>query len=68
MGRPFAARFLGSCPECGDDIDPGQLVRYDDDGRVVHNDCDADLTPSEREAEPGVACPSCWTVHAGECM
>lgn len=67
MSRPFPARFLGSCPACGDDIDPGQLVRYDDDGRVVHADaadCDADESTPPREP---VVCPSCWLVHAGEC-
>lgn len=65
MSRPFAARFLGSCPECGDDVDPGQLVRYDDDSRLVHDDCDA---AEQESVRPEVVCPSCWTVHAGECM
>lgn len=67
MSRPFQARFYGSCPVCGDDIDPGQLVRYEEDDQLVHAepaDCNADESTPPREQAP---CPSCWTVHAGEC-
>lgn len=62
MSRPFAARYRGECASCGWEIDPGQPVRYDGDD-LVHDDCDGDAEPAEQPA-----CPSCWTVHAGECM
>lgn len=67
MSRPFPARFSGSCHVCLGDIDPGQLVHYDDDGLVVHADAaDCDLDESTPPREQAV-CPSCWLAHAGEC-
>lgn len=36
--RPIEADFPGSCPECGDDIAPGDIIRMTDEG-AVHDDC-----------------------------
>lgn len=68
--RPFAARFGGACAaDCGDRIKPGEEVRYLAD-ELFHDECAADAegrTLVAERAEPTV-CPSCWTVHAGECL
>jgi hypothetical protein len=68
--RPFVASFGGRCAaECGDPIRPGEDVQYVAD-ELMHAECAADtegrVIRAER-AEPSV-CPSCWTVHAGECL
>jgi hypothetical protein len=59
----FRARYAGGCAECWHDIEPGELVRFDDDDRLVHDSCAAEPELAEQPA-----CPSCWLVHAGECM
>lgn len=73
---PFSAQYRGVCAaDCGDPIRPGDPVRYLAD-ELFHAECaDADLPPEVRTADrtlrentaPAV-CPSCWTVHAGECL
>lgn len=64
MSRPFEARFGGRCAaECGEPIHEGDQVVYEDD-ELVHVDCVG--KPEPPPSRP--ACPSCWTVHAGECM
>jgi hypothetical protein len=72
--RPFVASFGGPCAaECGDRIKPGEEVRYVAD-ELMHVECaDADLPPEVRNVDASLrrnspACPSCWTVHAGECL
>lgn len=63
MSRPFEARYGGRCAaDCGEPIREGDEVVYEDD-ELVHADCAGKPEPP---AKP--ACPSCWTVHAGECM
>jgi hypothetical protein len=62
MGRPFEARYHGTCPACDEAIKPGQQVRFDDDA-LVHDDC-TDAVPVER---PVVVCDRCWLVKPCEC-
>ena len=66
MSRPFDARFHGACPACDCDIDPGQLVRYGDDDRVVH-DVGDDAPAAVERPDPG-PCASCRLVYRGECL
>lgn len=69
MSRPFAARYPGTCPSCGDRFGVDEPVRYIDD-ELLHDDCADhadDLTLRAERAELSV-CPSCWTVHRGECL
>lgn len=42
MSRVFEARYPGTCGECGDDIDPGDEVCYEDD-ELIHADCSTEL-------------------------
>lgn len=37
----FEARYPGRCPQCGERIEPGDEVTYNDD-EVVHAECDDD--------------------------
>jgi hypothetical protein len=62
--RTFAARYPGRCP-AGDPIEPGDEVTYVDE-QLAHAVCAENEQRAER-AEPSV-CPSCWTVHRGECL
>lgn len=63
----FEARYEQTCP-AGDDIDPGDTVRYDSDDMLWHTAC---LT-SEAEAEkkraevPADICPICFLVKPCE--
>jgi hypothetical protein len=61
--RTFEAKYAGRCA-AGDPIRPGDEVAYVDE-QLVHATC-ADHPPPARR-EPAV-CPSCWTVHRGECL
>jgi hypothetical protein len=61
--RTFEARYPGRCA-AGDPIEPGDEVAYVDE-QLVHADC-ADSPASPTAAE--TVCPSCWTVHRGECL
>jgi hypothetical protein len=61
--RTFEARYAGRCA-AGDPIEPGDEVAYVDE-QLVHADCaDSPASPTAAEA----VCPSCWTVHRGECL
>lgn len=59
----FPARYPGRCVSCGDDIEVGETLRWDDDV-AIHANCQP--TP---EVEPRPTCPKCWTVYAvnGDC-
>jgi hypothetical protein len=63
--RTFAAKYPGRCGcGCGRRIEPGDEVGYVDE-QLVHADCaDSPASPTVAEA----VCPSCWTVHRGECL
>ncbi len=41
MSRPFIAAFHGTCAACGEPIDPGDEVLYEDDD-LIHEDCAID--------------------------
>lgn len=54
----FEARYHGKCALCGERIVPGDLCRFaEDDGGVVHVDCDAVVLPDEK---PAKVCTRCW--------
>jgi hypothetical protein len=37
--KAFTARYRGKCAlECGQPVEPGQVIQYTDEG-VAHNDC-----------------------------
>lgn len=51
----FAARYPGRCHAgCGESIEPGDLVRYEEEA-LVHVDCP--MTAHEPDRTP---CPTCW--------
>jgi hypothetical protein len=62
--RTFEARYSGRCA-AGDPIEPGDEVAYVDE-QLVHADCADSPCTSPTAAE--TVCPSCWTVHRGECL
>ncbi len=63
--KPFPARFRGSCGACDEPIDPGDLVRYDDDSDLVHDRCEP--SNADDQGDLTKVCPGCWLVHSGEC-
>ncbi len=62
----FTARCPGRCQECGDDIDTGDLLRYDADDRAVHAECATGLgpMPTPRTVE---ICPDCHLTTPCDC-
>lgn len=67
MSRPFEARHHSGCAaDCGDRIRPGDEVVYVAD-ELVHAECAPTSSAAVERPEPA-ACPSCWTVHRGECL
>lgn len=40
MSEPFEARYHGACEGCLEAIKPGDLVKYTDDGELVHVRCE----------------------------
>jgi hypothetical protein len=36
----FQARSEGWCAMCGRDYDIGDWIQYDDNGEIIHDDCD----------------------------
>lgn len=67
--RAFSAQYSGRCAaDCGDRIEVGDPVAYTDDDELMHHGC-AEREESHTTAQPGDRpCPSCWTVHRGECL
>ena len=62
------ARWPGTCPECGERWQPGDLIRSGDcaeDGRPtawVHDVCPD--VPDPDSLRPGeTVCQTCWLVH-----
>lgn len=37
--NPFPANFPGTCGECGWEIEEGDMIRYDADDEIVHDEC-----------------------------
>jgi hypothetical protein len=65
----FPARFYGACAaDCGDRIKPDDEVQYVAD-ELMHAECAGQIAarPPAR-VQIVKPCPTCWTVHAGECM
>jgi hypothetical protein len=57
--RVFTAQFSsGECATCGERINAGEEVRFDNDDELVHFSC---------ERAPTTPCPKCFLVHAGDC-
>jgi hypothetical protein len=64
--RIFEAQYESPCQgDCGDDVRPGDRVRYVDDD-LMHAACASRLLAQLRTST--TPCPDCWTVHAGECL
>lgn len=42
MAKTFTAKYEGHCYNCGDPIEPGDDVTYDDD-EIVHAECAEDV-------------------------
>ena len=64
------ARYSGTCPECGERWQPGDLIRSEEtpSGSPVqwqHATC-PDSAASDYEHHAPV-CETCWLSHAGEC-
>jgi hypothetical protein len=58
----IVARYPGECPECGEDIEPGDMIESDssgDDWR--HVECPS-ITPLEKAVAN--TCPKCYQVRA----
>jgi hypothetical protein len=62
-GAIVVAAFEGECVDCGEDIEPGQDIRYDSD-----EDGWAHASHWEKDTKPSV-CPKCFQIPAanGEC-
>lgn len=57
----FPARFPGKCAaECGERIEPGDVVEYVDD-QLVHEGC---VPAPAVERAPREQCPGCFTEKA----
>jgi hypothetical protein len=66
--RAFAAKYPGRCGSCERNIEPGDLVRYDDD-ELVHNKCAGlDLVTTAPSTGSALVCPECNIDHAGDCF
>jgi hypothetical protein len=71
----FAAKYPGTCGECGRRFQPGDQVEYqpgDDpsEDRVLvalHDHADSALL-AEVGRKPSKVCARCFMVHAGECL
>lgn len=65
----FRAKYRGRCAACRESIEPGELVEYDQDDRLVHDDCDGDYAEAaqaDRDAEREV-CGECWLLKPCGC-
>jgi hypothetical protein len=63
----FTARYHGPCAtECGNPIEPGDRVHYDDHGFLMHVDCTptADAVAARRPVE---VCTTCWLTKPCDC-
>lgn len=60
----FEAKYPGRCADCGEDIERGDLIQYDEDSRIVHADCDPEPTAAERPTE---TCTECWLIKPCGC-
>jgi hypothetical protein len=58
VSRAFEARYTSRCSACDERIYEGDLIRFDADDHVLHDDCTAHV-PRERKSQP--VCGSCFT-------
>lgn len=56
MSPVFQAKFPGRCPDCGGDLDPGDMVTYNSEGKVAHVLCGGSIEDSITRP----VCPSCF--------
>lgn len=56
----FKAKYDGRCSECGETIEAGDQLEWDDADRAVHADCTRYDIPEQ--AKP--TCSKCWQVIA----
>lgn len=72
MSVAFLAEYKGVCACCDTAFAPGTEVTYDSEGNLLVVQCPnaepATLTPEQRAALRAKMCPSCFMVHAGECL
>lgn len=68
FGPIFTATYESECASCSDDIEPGDLARADDDGGWIHADAECERIARGHVPAHQNPCPSCFTVHAGECL
>lgn len=62
MGRTFRAMFDGVCDAgCESRIHPGDTVRYDEDDRLVHDECAPPRDPTELGPRE-VVCGTHWLI------
>lgn len=68
MSHAFPARYDGTCAaDCGNRIHPGDLIRYDEDDQLVHDECVP--APSKFDIQPGeVVCPDCYCIRPCRCL
>ena len=62
----FAAKWAGTCKECGERWAVGELLKYDNENRIVHETCPDIEMPTSALGLP--LCKKCWTYHNGECF
>ena len=77
FGPVFAATYEGEDSCCGEGIVPGEDIRADGDGGWIHADdqCERMVLPIRKAMDRAassrterLACPSCFLIHAGECL
>jgi hypothetical protein len=68
MGPIFTAQYECDDSCCGEGIVPGEGIRADGHGGWIHADdqCERMALAPPRQTPP--SCPSCFLVHAGECL
>jgi hypothetical protein len=62
----FAARYQGRCATCDEQIEPGDMVRYVDDG-LVHLWCLDVSLRSRRRPVVEVVCTVCFLIKPCGC-
>lgn len=62
----FQAKYAGRCVACGERINEGDWVTYEDDF-LVHANC-PDVVDVDAPQRNERKCPDCFTIHAGECV
>lgn len=70
FGPVFAAMYTTDSACCGNAIEPGDDARADGRGGWIHanRECEQDAAEGGIRAAEEHACPSCFCVHAGECL